>query len=143
MLILLTQIDKLFAWYIFSLIRRRTFYLEFISIFLPFSPFKRPISLKGMRGEATSLQIAQVCEREYAFWPFSSHFIFLKQLEEKNGNLVYSYSIIRKRGMMKRSTLPRVRQEIKKRQVGLRYTSQMYFSTMHFLLQWWCPFKSY
>lgn len=41
-----------------------------------------------MQGEAISLQMAQVRETEYAFWAFFSHFMFLKQLEEKNGNLV-------------------------------------------------------
>lgn len=143
MLILLTQIDKLFAWYIFSSIRRRTFYLEFIRFFLPFSPFKRPISLKVMQEEAISLQIAQLCETEYAFWAFFTHLVFLKQLEEKNGNLAQSYSTIRKSGMMERSILLKVRQETKKGKLDWGTGAESASQPPIFLLRWWCPFKSY
>lgn len=94
MLTLLTQIDKLFAWYIFSLIRRRTFYLEFIYPCFPSSPFKRPISLKAMQRKQSLFRLLRYAKQNRLFWTFFSHFIFLKCLEQINGNLVESYSII-------------------------------------------------
>lgn len=97
--------------------------MEFIDLFLPFTLLKRTISLKAMWGEAISLQTAQVCETFLSiFLPF---YIF-KTMGRNNGNhSIKPFNNKDRRHDMKWFTKGQT--ENKKWQVGLSYSSQVYF----------------